>query len=316
MKKGLLFCLAFCLATTIFAQDLPSSSFNCKKGDDLIMLDDAFFVSATNKYKIADVETTLPESLGKDVLTVVVSRHYYYDGKEYDGVYEIIYTDVTVSKDIKKMNQGDIIKYETVIGKSKSGKSKVVIRTPDLDVNLLCMAQLKPVFYEGFWYYGGELLMPTTPKFLEFQPITSKKSEIYFADYPDTLANLAASSSASDEKNYSSFPSAAVMFKTTLSAYPEPQKKSSTTELFLENQYFSRCPTSLKVKIYGTTVVLHFQQGFEDYLKNEYKLKDTIYLYCNLVYSYKGELHVFVRDYTLKPAEEIVKPRLEEFGIR
>lgn len=312
MKKFGIMIAAFALAGGLFAQALPFSNFNVEKGEEIKVTEDAFFLNIGPKIKVDGKEETLPAEIGKDCLVLGFSRTYYYQGKEINKSYEMIFSDITVDKELKKAKPLDEVPYGTVIGKSKSGKSKVYIRADGFDPNLLSCILNTPVCVNNYWYFSAEILMPTTPKILEFQPITSKKTEIMFGDGPDTLAGLAAGSKPDDEGSFAQFPVKSVMIKTKLKEYPTQTKKTNKTEMLLEMRVFNNCPTSTKVDAFGTKIVMHFQKGFDDYLKNEYKIGQEIYIYCYLFYTYKGELHAMVRDYTLVSPDSIVQENLQK----
>lgn len=312
MKKIGLMIATFVLAIGLFAQELPFSTFNQAKGEEIHMPEDGLFVCVGPKITYDGEDYSLPAEIGKDCIVLSFNRTYYYQGKEIQKVYEMIIADITVDKNIKKAKYMDDVPYGTLLGKSKNGKTKIYIRTNSMDPNLVSFVRNTPVCVNNLWYFSAEVLMPTTPKFLEFQPITSKKTEIMFGDGPDTLAGLADGSDPKDETSFGQFPTKSIMIKTSLKEYPTQTKKVNRTELLLEGRFFNNCPTSTVVDAFGTKIVLHFQKGFDDYLKEEYKLGKDIYIYCYLFYTYKGQLHAMVRDYTLTAPDDLVRENIKK----
>lgn len=324
MKKilsvlALLFAGAFA-----FAQEsliFPYSEYNVKKGEEIKMITDGYFITAKPDFidnfeyegEVFSLDFSVPSDYGKNCFVANFERHYFLNGKEYTGLYELIFTDITVSKEFKKAESMTFVEEGTVIGKSKTGNTKVFVRSKNLDPNLVSVTSVYPVYYNDYWYFAANIFLQTSPKFLEFRPITSKKTEIPFDDAPDTLAGLAAGSSSKDASSYAQFPVSDVMFKTKLSSLPVQSTKSNRTEILLYSQYFRNCPTETKVNVFGTNIVLHFQPGFDDYLKEEYTLGKDIYIYCYLVFTYKGELHAIVRDYTLVSPETFVEERTKKY---
>lgn len=311
MKKFGMMILALVMGVAMFAQEIPYSTFNAKKGEEIHMPEDGYFVFAGSKFESNGEDFSVPEEFGKDCAVFAFSRIYYYNGKEIEQAYEIIISDITLDKSLKKAEMMTQVPYGTVIGKSKSGNSKLVIRSRELDMNLISVIRNTPVCRKNKWYFSAEILMNTTPKILEFQPITSKKTEIMFGDGPDTLAGLAAGSDPKVETSFSQFPVKSVMLKTKLKEYPAQTTKTNRTELLLNSKFFGNCPTSTTVDAFGTKIVLHFQPNFDQYLKEEYKIGKDIYIYCYLFYTYKGELHAMVRDFTLVSPDSIVEENMK-----
>lgn len=300
MKK-LFAILSFLLCFNAFAVETTNGGMNVKKGDNFILPVKGRLYQIGNK--------DLPKCFSKDTVVFDFTNVYYYEGKQQNVDCQMIISGIKLSKEYKNAKPGTEIKGGTTIGTAVSSPVVLNIRCKDFDIYLADTADCITVFENGWYYFGVGMLLPTTPKFLDYQEITGKKSQIDFWDNPDTLEDLYKTATEPREDGgvpqFSQFPSFYVCLKTKLKAYPEPKAKAGDG-LMVAN-YFKNCTHYLDIKFDGIPVRLYFQNGFYDYLKEEYKLGKDIYIYSVFIIFTNGRFYAYVRDYSLISPKEIAQ---------
>ena len=84
------------------------------------------------------------------------------------------------------------IEIGSVIGTASEDNPKIMVRTviPN-DPNLIIDSSFIPAEVGNYTYFDASIFMSSTPKFLTFKPVTSKKDMIEFWDYPESLEDIA-----------------------------------------------------------------------------------------------------------------------------
>jgi len=299
-------------------EDFPYSSYNLKAGEEVHMpINTGFLFYGKTNFVDDDWDFSLPECFGNKTLVTTLPYTFYFNGKKEEVFYELIIKDVNLYPEIAEMEMFSEIKQETIIGTAACDNPKIMIRsvTGD-DPNLLLDTKNLWLDFGDYRYFDAATLMPTTPKFLTFMPVSSKDDLIEFWDYPETIEELAFSSLSEEGKksSYTSFPIFQIMIKTKLEQYPEEIKTNSMNDLFIRNQFYPECETELKSSFDGVPFRLIFYKGFYDYLIDEYTLGDDIYLFLTSLFSKEGELYFYVRDFSLASPEEMYEERLRLFN--
>ena len=101
------------------------------------------------------------------------------------------------------------------------------------------------------------------------------------------------------------------MVKSQLDKYPEKIITENSTDILLRQQYYSFCETELTTVFDGLDFHLYFYPGYRDFLLNEYVLGEDIYLYLSFFFSKDGDLHFYVREFSIESPEEIYNTLLK-----
>ena len=293
----------------------PWSTINVKAGEEihapvncgLVFYDKTQFVYDNWDYSV-------PEEFGEKVFVATFPYTFYFDGKKQDVFYEVIIKGIDIYEKVANLPIFSEIEIGSVIGTASEDNPKIMVRTviPN-DPNLILDSNFIPAEVGHYTYFDASIFMATTPKFLTFKPVTSKKDMIEFWDYPESLEEIAnASIPIKDEKNrIVNVPVFNIMVKTQLDKYPEKITTENSTDILLRQQYYSFCETELTTVFDGLDFHLYFYPGYRDYLLNEYVLGEDIYLYLTFFFSKNGALHFYVREFSIESPEEIYNTFLE-----
>lgn len=331
MKKILLFLIPFLLIScasvgnketlpleeTVVEKEtfFPWTIIDVKAGDPIYApIDSGFVFYGKTQFVYEKWDYSIPEEFGNKTFVATFPYTFYFNGKKQEVFYEYIIKGIDLDEKIANLSIFSEIKAGSVLGTASEDSPKILVRTviPN-DPNLILDSDFIPTEIGVYSYFDASIFMDTTPKFLTFKPVTSKKDMIEFWDYPESLEEIAkASIQENDEKNrITNFPIFKIMVKTQLDSYPEEIRTEDSTDLLLRRQYYSFCETELKTVFDGLTFHLYFYPGFKDYLLNEYVLGEDIYLYLTFFFSKNGDLHFYVRDFSTIPPEEIYSNLLE-----
>lgn len=263
----------------------------------------------------------LPPVFGPDTLVFNVTHQYWLDGgKQAFGNYQLILSGVQPIPALQSVSGSTVIEKGTVIGTATESPVQVNLRCRTIDLFLCDSAQNIPELVNGWYYFGVGMLMSGSPKFLNYQPVTSAKDEIPFWDFPESLEQMSQRGRSEYEAKakgevVSRYPDFQICFETTLDRYPSTDLRLSTNvspaERLMLARTYSNCPYYLSVDFDGVPMQLFFQDGFDQYLKDEYTLGDPIWLYLQVSEFINGELIGYVRDFTLKSPVETVLERQE-----
>jgi hypothetical protein len=231
---------------------------------------------------------------------------YYLYGKEMDIPYELIianFLNPTFSTTINANQQlGTIDK-----------KTYIIARVKTLDDFFIRQSDYSPIKIDDYYYFSPEWLIPKNTAFLSFRQVDSFENAIN--DFYNRWKNEEDSTDKSDATIHY-FPNLdRIRVKLSLNAYPKAAEQTAglhITEmsyyqpgLFVsEIKYPVKCPY---------TPIIYWQKGFDEYLKQEYKLGDEVYIYCS-IYSLdhkRKEITVCARDFSLISDEDIIKKRRE-----
>ena len=257
---------------------------------------------------------SIPEELGEKVFVATFPYTFYFEGKKQDVFYELIIKGIDLDENVANLPIFSEIKMGSVLGAASEDKPKIMVRTViQNDPNLILDSDIIPAEVGNYTYFDASIFMSSTPKFLIFKPVTSKKDMIEFWDYPESLEDIAnASIPIEDGKTHVvNVPVFNIMVKTQLDNYPEQIRTENSTDILLRQKYYSFCETELNTVFDDIDFHLYFYPGFKDYLLNEYVLGEDIYLYLSFFFSKDGDLHFYVRDFSIQSPEEIYNYRLE-----
>ncbi len=313
MKKILIGIFAFLSTFISFAQNLqlPAADLNISKGEILkVGINGQLIYAENNVDKIKKSGMDIPEELATGVVVIRYSTEYYLKDKLQRVSYQMIYSNVDPFPHLLNASSLNPVEVNgnTPIGISK-GVVACCIRIKNLDPHLTLCSQSPPLNIGAYWYYGVESLHPANPKFLTFQPISSKNDSIVF---PDSLSNTFEEIVKSSEGDNSivSFPSMKIRILTEMTSYPEPKENlTNYGEILIHSQYLSNMTLKSTVLFDGLKIHIYFPANFDSYFRKEYTLGDPIYFYFNIFYSKNRELHVYGRDFSLIDPASILSDR-------
>lgn len=318
MKKKSILLVLLLLTAALFAEDFPWATYNVKAGEEIKMpIEAGFLFYGKTNFKTDDWDYSIPKEFGKKTLVAIFPYTYYFEGEKQELYYELIIHGVNLKKDISKLKPFTKIEMGTVIGTASTDNPGILIRTVNgADPNLILDSPCVPVSVGDYMYFDAATLMSSTPKFLTFMPVSSKDDMIEFWDYPESLEDLAKNTINNDsqKQSFSTYPTFQIMVKTRLKSYPEAIHTESMNDLYLRNQFYPNCTTELSIKFDGISFHLVFQKDFDQFLKDEYKLGDDIYLYLTSLFGKDGTMYFYVRDFTLNSPEERYSGKIEKLN--
>lgn len=313
MKKitGLfLFGLLFAFAAFSQNYNIPKIGLDLSKGQTVPSIVDGQVIYAQESAKkVKKSKMDIPEELSNGVVIVSYQDNYFYQGRKRTITCQLVYSNIKPDASLKKASEKSPISVaqDSTLGVA-TGEVTIVIRIRDLDPYLAFCAKNLPLEVGSFWYFGLESLMPDGDKYLIYQPIESKETEITFPDgLSESLEHLI---TARDPQVFSSFPPMPVRFKAVMNSYPvNRHNPENAGERNIFSQYQSNMQLEATADFEGFKLHFYFSQIFADYFKEEYKLGDEIWLYGNILYVLNGELYLYGWDFTLSDPEEHVTER-------
>lgn len=310
MKKLFTFIFVFLFsAVTVFAQtySIPKVQLGLQKNENVpSILDGQVIYAQENSKKAVKSSYDIPEELSNGVVIIKYNTEYYYLGQKRTATYQMVYSNVKPDKKFTKatdkkpidVNEGDILGVAT-------DNVTVVIRCLDIDEHLSLISKSLPLQSGAYWYFGLESFMPNVMKYLLFQPLESRKTEIQIEK--EKTQSLESIISSGDPKTVVSYPAMPVKIKTTMKSLPGERHKAET---FAEQMIFQQDLPDMTLEATalfdGVTMHFIFPENFDAYFKNEYKIGDDIWLYGYILYSYKGEIFLYGRDFSLNDPDENV----------
>jgi hypothetical protein len=240
--------------------------------------------------------------LGTNVVYRLSSAYELYD-KEHTAEYYAVLFDFTKTADItSSMKDGD------VIGKIDGSDPKLLVFCRTIDPYLVINCERSPYYYDGFyWFYPAFLFRSGDTVWLSFAP----------ADNIDDVLIVIAEHVRDDPPGFTYYPSVRVRFKTQLAEYPRPLTDIEKGRIAgYESRFYRREGLSTHATeryAGGYQYLLCWQEGFDEYLKNEYTLNDDIWIYGSVV-TYDVWVkcgYLFIRDFKEETLENMYEERLE-----
>ncbi|MCQ2591045.1 MAG: hypothetical protein MJ179_11525 [Treponema sp.] len=293
MKKVLLFIFSAVLSMGLWAQELndfPWGGKRCEKNS-----------SITSDYsgKVVKSPEKLP-SLMKNSVVVEINKTYFFENEDRTSTYEMIYFDVKqTAKKGAEISSGD------ELGKAMNDVVYIIVRSKTIDPYLVSVNSILPVKVNGFYYWFPGMLANDTMKYLDYSPLDLEGVKWMYnhTTNPDSDPDWT--------PGYSSF-RWQILMETSLKSYPKKLKENAMSK------YGVPIESELTVEYEGMQFSLAFQPQFLDYLKEEYKLKDKIYLYLVVdgIGAFDKTFSCYVRDFSLISPTEIVKRNMNTIKER
>jgi hypothetical protein len=248
------------------------------------------------------VDIMLDESVFHDYIIFKLETEYSLYGENKTAVYYVVLFDFE-----KTIADDAVIVKGTEIGYMGKRSTKLAVFCNTLDPYLIINDSAEPKHcYGWYWFSGGFILSNGSTDWLSFNPV----DDIY-----DVLETMAEHHNELPSFNF--YPYFRVRFKTSLSSYPRELTPEETGRIeFYEKMYFKK--TGLmeyvnEMDIGAYSFLLCWQNGFLDYLMDEYTLGDDIWLYGSVISydAFTGKGYIFLRDFSLLSVEEEYEKRLE-----
>ena len=220
-----------------------------------------------------------------DAIVLLTEKEYYYKGKKEKVQFEVIYSGITGDDSITEYQQNDIL------GEATGTEVKMCVRSKELNPYLVACDSATPDQYNGYWYYFPGMYSSTEMKWLSYEPVNYDSFKLAYEQI-----NYGHDSPLMMTKFYWW-----TLLETKLDAYPVP--------VIYNN-----------VEMYDQTIILNefrlkltYPKGFLDYLHDEYKIGNTIYLYLQITEfnGFTKEFSCYVRDFSLESPEDIVQERID-----
>lgn len=301
------------------AVPFPAAYFNAVFGNRLVADKSGYVIFASTNSDLAQKNMNIPEEYAHGVIVLSYEEEYYFKGKTVTDSMELVYFNIEPDESIASAipERPVPVTEGTPLGTAFDDPG-VIIRCNRLNEHLVSCSTKIPRYYDGNWYFDVESMISTCPKFLLYQPVSSRTDSITFHTdgQSETLEEITCRSEADDHP--CSYPVEIVRFLTQLADYPANSGNArNIAEVLVQNQNFVDYygnPMTLEVKVDFDGLVWHFMYPdyFIDYFMDEYTPGDDIYLYGNICYSLDGELWLFGRDYTLFNPDDEVDSRIKE----
>jgi len=257
----------------------------------------------------------LPSTFSKDSIVIDYPFEYKYKNKKMNVNYQIILSGVK-----SRYKAGETVARACILGTAAKKQKKINIRCKDFDPYLVSIAGDKPVFKDGWYYFGADFFMKYSRlRVLDYPLAVNKNHIIEFSDCSETFENLYKKGLHNKEENpveVRMFPYFNICLKTKLESYPVPVKQFSASEkpikTLIDKFYFHNCDYMIESVFDSIPVRYYFADKFY-YLKNYYKTGEDIYLYCSAVCMFDDEIVFWVEDYTLFPPDEHVEACINRF---
>ena len=305
--KKFLMILSLIISFNLYAVESTNGILDYKAGDDVYSPVTGIISQIGSK--------NIPKVFGSDCIVIDFQFDYKYKNEKKNVTYQLIISGVK-----SYYKAGEKIAYERVLGKATDKQKLVNVRCKNFDPYLASIASVKPVVKDGWYYFGISIFMSNSFKVLDYPLAENKKFIVEFPDYPESLEELYKNTSepGPDGKKIELdlFSFFNICLKTKLNSYPVPVKQFSASDKFSEalvqKKYFSGCTHIIETTFDSLPVRFYFQDKYYDYLKEEYKTGDDIYLYCTAVCILKDQIVFYVRDFTLESPDEYVEKRIKE----
>ena len=206
------------------------------------------------------------------VVGIETEKTYYRKGHKYTCSYEVLYTNVELTKEIDSK-----LEENQVLGTATQDSVYVVLRSKIFDPYLVSMAQVVPYRYHDYWYFYPGMLDNSTMDWLSYAPFNRFQAEWNYRKI---------SRMAQDEVVENK-----ILVYTVLSEYPALAPDGTSSQTIIQD---------------GRTINLQWHKDYNYFLEAEYRLGDSIYLYLTIEDIEDKVYECSVDEYSLVSPDEIV----------
>jgi hypothetical protein len=240
-------------------------------------------------------------SIFNDNIVYSFSSTYYLFGRVNTANYYVMIFDFNKSiSNTENIRRGDII--------GEGSERKLIIFSETMDPFLVVNCISMPRYYGGFYWFDAMFLLPTGStnwfSFEQTQNIENILNEILLI-----------------HQGFSFFPTFRYSFMGKLSEYPREITDNERQDISaFENMYFNRNIITHvnEIQIGRHKILLCWQSGFDQHLRNQYTLNNDIWFYSmNIVYNAIENIgYIFLRDFKLETLEEMYENRINVMNPR
>lgn len=307
LKFATLVTLLFIVSAFAFAKDIKGTNipnnlkdFNCLGFNPNAIgksIKSPCNAKVLGSYKTGKTKTVLFE----------VNQNYYWESELKTCTYELIITN------IKNFTEVETVQYGEEIGLITED-SVLIARSKETDPYLVRLTQVQIIKHKDYYYFQPSWFTNPSTTTLDYRAIPSLEDHAndfynrWLSECDEEIENRKMVSIF----NWSEVDS--VRVKIVLNEYPEPIQSSTALGL-AQSYYFGRNILAFQTPYICEatyTPYLYWQIGFDEYLKNEYKLGDDIYIYCTFLALDHDNKRIIinVRDFNNRPDEEIYEERI------
>ena len=200
----------------------------------------------------------------------------------------------------KTATNNENIRLGDIIG--TGNEPKLIIFSETLNPYLVVNCIRMPKYYDGFYWFDGMFLLQSgSTDWFSFERVQSIEYIL------NEIIEI--------HQGISYFSTFRYSFMGKLNEYPREIISDERDAISaFENMFFNRnIITHInEVRIGQNKIYLCWQNGFEQYIQNEYNLNNNIWFFSmNLIYnSYEKTSYIFLRDFKLETLEEMYENRI------
>lgn len=319
MKKTFLSALIFCLMFTLISCASTLSNTKATFEEELLITDKDFPKYLFNKNVIGEELTSPVEGVitsvqeGKYGTEIIINctQDYFWKGELCHFDYDFIF--VGIENYIP--NEGILI--NEPIG-TITKNTAFTARASNLNPFLVRMSSGYGVSVNDYFYFRPTWIYEERTQFLNYRQIDS--IDAHANDFYERWTSEIEPTDTNYVVTIFNYPELdSVRAKIVLNEYPEPIE--NTYAGFVSNAYFGYNLFVSQTELESTceyTPYLFWQEGFVEYLQNEYTLGTDLYVYCSFL-GFDNEnkkIVINVRDFAVKSDEEIVEERINNIVYR
>ena len=235
-----------------------------------------------------------------------ITETYILSGKENIACYYAILFDFNKTVvNTEGLKQGDII--------GRGNDSKLLVFSQTMDPFLVINCNVKPVFYDGFYWFDGLFLLGGSRDWFSFEQTESIENILN-----DKSGQQAPTALAVPTRGVKLFNMFRYSFKCKLSEYPELMTQNERQNVMvIENMIFGRSITTHinEIQMGQNKIILCWQSGYSQYLRDEYTLNDDIWLYSmSMAYNqFLDTYYLFLIDFKLETLEDMYENRIKQW---
>ncbi|TGL97400.1 hypothetical protein EHQ76_14795 [Leptospira barantonii] len=250
---------------------------------------------------------------GQYDVSVQTSRQSYLNDRIETDVYEMVYGNLSTIESGLTLEQE--VQRGTQIGIG-TPDSYVTSRSKTLLPFMVRLSERQPVKQNDFWYFSPDWMFPHKTDFLSFRPVKSFEEAL-----KDFYHRWEVEKEEKKGFTIHHHPDLdRIRFALKLNQYPKTLTET-TSLTFTEKQFYGKENLFVfenkldEFKISGYTPVIYWQSGFDKHLKEEYVLKNTLYVYASIytIDHDKKLILICARDFALVPDEKVIGDRMNSF---
>ncbi|AYV57059.1 hypothetical protein CH370_02275 [Leptospira kmetyi] len=247
---------------------------------------------------------------GQYDVSVQTSRQSYLNNRIETNAYEMVYGNLSKIESTLILEQE--VQRGTPIG-TGTPDSYVTARSKTLLPFMVRLSERQPVKQNDFWYFSPDWMFSHKTDFLSFRPVPSFEEAL-----KDFYHRWEVEKEEKKGFTIHHHPDLdRIRFSVKLNQYPKTLTETFSLT-FTEKQFYGKENLFVfenkldEFKISGYTPVIYWQSGFDKHLKEEYILKNTLYVYAS-IYTIDHEkklILICARDFALSPDEKVIGDRI------